>query len=379
MRFLFFPALLVGVPFAAGAPRAAPTVHPELVARGFLGPRGVCESDDLLRDLRKPSNKAQATPFCRSLLASELATSTVATVTASNEYVTATEVVTSTRVESATITSIETFLSTATSTITVSTLTEFEQWHMPGARDVDPYVALSESLFQNYPETQIISACACISIPICYRKATKTIAGLTETLSTATSFVYETSTATTTTFTTTTDISTATESATATTTLPPSPSETSFRIRTLNAAGQVAYMKRSYHNAIGNVFYQTTDVTQAALFVTDSLGRLTIDSPQYSDVALMYTSTQWNWNAGTFNAVAFKPASMVDTTSQLSYWAMDVDGETGALVPSPVNGVTPIWQACQGGADGGLFPIWGSGAVLVSGCHAIQPTIEFVV
>ncbi|KAK0609472.1 hypothetical protein B0T14DRAFT_572164 [Immersiella caudata] len=91
----------------------------------------------------------------------------------------------------------------------LTTVTKVDQWHIEAARDVNGYASLSESLFENYPETQIISACACISIPMCYRKATKTLDGVTETMSTATSTVYAMSTTTETAFSTTADVSTA--------------------------------------------------------------------------------------------------------------------------------------------------------------------------
>ncbi|KAK3345885.1 hypothetical protein B0T25DRAFT_611865 [Lasiosphaeria hispida] len=383
MRPVFLSALFVGVRLVAGAPRAAPTVHPELVARGFLGPRGVCEPDDLVRELRNRANRAEATPLCRSLLEIELSTSVVATVSKPQVFVFATETVTETRVEAATITEVGTVRSTATETVVVTTITKTHQ--VEAARDINARTVLSESLFQNYPETQIISACACISIPLCFKKATKTIGGLTETLSTATGTVYETSTATETAFSTTTEVSTTTESATATATVaPPAPrlATRPFRITSLNTAGGVTYFSRIEGPAIGDAIYQTTDIGEATVFVIDAEGRLTMNSPAFpSGVSIMYYSTEWHWAENSAHLGRFNLDSFISTFPGAVPFIFDIASSTSLLISAPALGFSPLIQTCLAKLDGVLRPYFAVGKTVAIDdreCFAISPSVEWV-
>jgi hypothetical protein len=77
MQSFLVSALLVGVPFVAGAPRDELNV----LARASLEDRDSCHADNLLRLLRTPTNLPEALPFCSSYLHYPASTSVVSTVT----------------------------------------------------------------------------------------------------------------------------------------------------------------------------------------------------------------------------------------------------------------------------------------------------------
>lgn len=239
--------------------------------------------------------------------------------------------------------------------------------------------ALAESLFSNYPETQIHSACACLTIPMCFKKATMTIAASTET-SAETFTVDATSTATETALATTTEGTTVTESATATTFVaPPAPTlpTADFRIVTTDASGNKMYFKRTPY-VLGDLMYQTPDVAEALTFQVDAQRRLAINSPAYpSGPAYPFFGSSW-WSSSAAKVVPFNLASYSSSYTGGDVYLFDIDYTTGRL-SSSTPGFTAVFQTCKRGFNGASRDVWFVHQSSVeSGCTMIFPTIEFV-
>jgi len=154
-----------------------------------------------------------------------------------------------THIESTTITDVETSYAISYETTIVSTATSrisppLQSTSFKYLRHRGEALA---PLLEQYPADSIFSACGCFTFPKCHQKGTTTLAAPTI-LSIASTFTLtaSTSTITSTFLTTTTEATTLTSSATTTTVVSaPPPLQTTFRMLTVDLAGNCLYLHRT--------------------------------------------------------------------------------------------------------------------------------------
>ncbi|KAK3324501.1 hypothetical protein B0T19DRAFT_231458 [Cercophora scortea] len=382
MRSASLAALLAGAALAVGAkvpePVSGVALDSDAVIRGlqFKNKRDTCVSDDLLQLLKSPANKPDAKAFCRAYLGL-VSTTAVETVTPSAVTELATETLTLTHLTSVTLTDISTTIQTATETVVVTTITHTQGALKARITSASNGEILSGILSSSYSADQLSSACSCLKLRKCRKKATATAAGSTETVvSTAT--VDATSTETATTLATVTLATTVTEPATAVETVaPPGPTlpTKAFRI-VLNNGGTKSYFKRTPY-VLGDLLYQVTDVSQAAVFTIDAESRLTFSSPSYTSPVYAFYGSAFYTQATAGYVFPFNTLTYIGAYSGGTTYKWNIDYETG-LITTGTPGFTVVLETCVRYFENANRNIFFVGKNQQSGCTLIQPAIEFV-
>ncbi|KAK3687853.1 hypothetical protein B0T22DRAFT_489666 [Podospora appendiculata] len=384
MRSVSLAALLAGAALVVGVevpPPASGLLDSDAVIRGlqFKNKRDTCVSDDLLQLLKTPANKPDAKAFCRAYLGL-VSTTTVETVTPSAVTELATETLTLTQLTSVTITDLSTTIQTATETVVVSTITYTQaavKARVTSVASLSNAEILSGILYSSYSADQLSSACSCLKLRKCRKKATATAAGSTETVvSTAT--VDATSTATVTTLATVTLATTVTEPATATETVaPPAPTLPTkpFRIA-LNVGGVKSYFKRTAY-VLGDLIYQVPDASQAAVFTIDAQSRLTFTSPGYTSPVYAFYGSAFFTQASSGYVLPFNTLSYITAYTGGTTYKWNIDYATG-LITTGTPGFNVVLETCVRSFDGASRNMFFVGKNQQLGCTLIQPFIEYV-
>ncbi|RKU46054.1 hypothetical protein DL546_002747 [Coniochaeta pulveracea] len=379
MQSFLLSALLVGVPFVAGAP-ASPRDDADVFARASVEERGTCNADNLLRLLRTPTNLPQALPFCSSYLHYPGSTSVVSTV---DPIVlsTTTATVSLTDTLTSTITSIDTAVSTKTTTATATLTVTTQQVATPVRKRTNPKKPLSETVLSSYDASRISSACACLTIPVAVSLTTATAPAQTQ-ISSATVTDETTTSATVTVLATSTSATTVTTSTTTTATVAPPPVPTDFRLTGVDSTGTRVYFNQLRYGNLYDILTPTANAAESLTFHLDASNRLWFLSTHFSAPVYAFYSDPYatNLRAGTSTALAmfaFQTDQWLAQSSSPVYrgFTWSIDPYTLALTQTSFPGISLFLQSCTQNVAGTLRSVVEIGPVQGSNCATILSSI----
>ncbi|KAL2131689.1 hypothetical protein VTI74DRAFT_4732 [Chaetomium olivicolor] len=287
---------------------------------------------------------------------------------------------TATHVQTVTVTNVETAITTVFDIIMVETQTVTNTAppvSSKAAEKLGRFRRDALSAIDNYPAASVSSACSCLSVRACGRRAT-TAAAPTET-SVNTVTVDATKTETATALATTTLATTVTSSTTATTTVVVEPSGGStlptdpFLLTVTDSTGKTGYFRQRASppsSNLGEIVYTTADAAEAIQFYIDADGFLSYKSPYFNNepVSAYFGNTWFLLDTTTYRALFTTQAGLL-SDSTFFHWT--VDPETGALKSN--NTQNPVvWQICNLYADGTGHQVLAVGAkVVMNVCEAV--------
>ncbi|SPQ24373.1 f5d760a0-02cf-410f-aa1a-70f480d758be [Thermothielavioides terrestris] len=314
MRCILLRALIAGVSLVSASPISSQLATPT-----------TCVADELLVLLR--ANAASARPFCRTYLGYDSA-SIVATVTPPAVTIVTTETRTTTHLATVTVTDIDTIFTTVIGTVVVETQTITIS--PPAKQRRQPLTAVSD-----YPAASISSACSCLNVRNCGKKATTTLPAATETSVASTVVIDTTETSTLTEVATTTLATTETSSATVVTVViaTPSTAPSGSRMVATTSSDEKYYLKSVPLEGSGDLLVVAQDASQAIdTFQLDDQGLLSFVSPDLNQqLVYPYFATIW-WMNTDAKKLMFNTQDFIDNWDYLDWknfqWV--ADSQTGA-------------------------------------------------
>lgn len=211
-----------------------------------------------------------------------------------------TETITLTHLETLTITNLETTFTTVIETVVVKiqTITSTSAAAVNTVARARRLRRDALSAINDYPPTSISSACSCVNVKMCDKKATATLPAATETSVAGTVTVDASEIETATEVATTTVVTTVTSEATVTSVVVVTPRPTTFptgpfRLVSKNAKGEKIYFQRLKSGSGGDMLYSTKNAAGSVIFGFDAQRRLSFISPDYPAPVFPYMVNNW--------------------------------------------------------------------------------------